>query len=85
MAIEKIIGIVAGCFTAFATLPQIIKTWRSKDASDISVFMFSVLLAGLILWIIYGFMRSDMPIILTNVVAAILNATMIILKIRYGK
>lgn len=85
MITAEITGIVAGILTASATIPQLLKTYRTKDASDISLFMFTVLVAGLILWIVYGVMRSDLPIIATNVVAAVLNSIMIFFKFRFGR
>jgi MtN3 and saliva related transmembrane protein len=80
----QVLGLVAGCFTSTSTFPQIIKTWKTKDATDISVGMFSVLLAGVILWTFYGVKKNDLPIIVTNALATVLNATMLFFKFRYG-
>ena len=82
---EQVLGLVAGCFTSSSTFPQIIKTYKKKDASDISVVMFSVLLIGVILWTLYGIKKSDVPIIATNALAIVLNSIMIFFKLRYGK
>ncbi len=81
----QIIGIAAGIFTATSLLPQVIKTLREKKAEDVSLLMLLVLQAGLILWIIYGFKREDMPIIITNCFSLLVNITMVILRIRYKK
>jgi MtN3 and saliva related transmembrane protein len=85
MDLTEITGIAAGCLTSTSTFPQLIKTWKTKDARDISVVMFSVLLAGLILWTVYGVMRSDLPIIATNLLASVLNCIMLYFKYRFGK
>lgn len=81
---EQILGLTAGLLTSSSTFPQILKTWRTKNADDISPFMFSILLIGVILWVIYGIKRSDLPIIVTNSLAVILNAIMLVFKFRYG-
>lgn len=81
----QIIGIAAGIFTATSLLPQVIKTLKEKKAEDVSLLMLLVLQAGLILWIIYGFKREDMPIIITNCFSLLVNITMVILRIRYKK
>lgn len=79
----SIIGIVAGIFTTAAVIPQIWKAWKSKKVKDVSPGMFIVLLAGLLLWVIYGVMQNDIPIIATNGVALALNGFMLFLMIRY--
>lgn len=79
----NIIGIAAGIFTTAAVVPQIWKAWKTKKVKDVSPGMFIVLLAGLLLWVIYGVMQNDLPIIVTNSVALALNGFMLFLMIRY--
>lgn len=85
MSIEQIIGIAAGICTATSLLPQVIKTIKTKEAEEVAMGMLLTLMAGLILWIIYGFMRKDLPIIVTNCFSLLLNAIMIFLRLKYGK
>jgi MtN3 and saliva related transmembrane protein len=80
----EILGFVAGCLTTASTVPQLLKTWKKKDASDISVGMFLVLIAGVSLWAVYGVLKSDYPIIVTNAAAVLLNALMLYFKYRFG-
>ena len=80
-----IIGLAAGVCTALSLLPQLIKMVRDKKANDISLFYLLILFTGLSLWIWYGFKRSDLPVILTNIVALILNTVIILLGIRYKR
>jgi MtN3 and saliva related transmembrane protein len=79
----QIIGLAAGVCTAISLLPQLIKIIREKRAEQLSLFYLFTLLLGLGLWIAYGLLRSDLPIILTNVASATLNIAVIILSIRY--
>jgi MtN3 and saliva related transmembrane protein len=79
----QVVGIAAGIFTSLSLLPQIIKSVREKKAQDISLFYLLVLLTGLSLWTYYGFLRKDVPLIATNILSLILNATMIVLGVRY--
>jgi MtN3 and saliva related transmembrane protein len=64
-------------------LPQLIKLIRTKKAEDISLFYLIILFIGLGLWIWYGFMREDVPIIATNIFSLSLNSVIIVLGIRY--
>lgn len=79
------IGIAAGIFTASSMLPQLIKTIREKKAEEISVVMLLVLITGVSLWIVYGVMKDDLPIIATNAVSLAVNLLMIFFRIRYRK
>ena len=82
---ENVIGIAAGICTAISLLPQIIKVIRDKKTEDISIFYLLVLLVGLGLWTYYGFLKEDLPIIVTNMFSMILNITMICLGLYYKK
>jgi MtN3 and saliva related transmembrane protein len=81
----EILGLGAGILTASSLLPQLIKTINEKKAENISIGMLLVLMAGLILWIFYGFKRNDLPIIVTNCFSLLLNITMVILRIKYNR
>jgi MtN3 and saliva related transmembrane protein len=85
MNLTQIIGLAAGVLTACSLLPQVIKTLKEKKAEDVSLVMLFVLQAGLILWIIYGIKREDMPIMATNSFSLLVNIVMVILRIKYRK
>ncbi len=77
------LGITAGVLTTIAYLPQLIKTWQSKSAGDISWTMLIVLCLGIILWLAYGFAIHDLPILIANIVTLLLAGVILVLKIRY--
>ena len=81
----ELVGIAAGICTSVSLLPQLVKMIKTKKADDISLFYLVILLTGLALWTVYGFMREDVPIIVTNALSFLLNATLIILGVRYKK
>ena len=81
----QVVGLAAGVCTAISLLPQLIKIVREKRAEQLSLFYLFTLLVGLGLWIAYGCLRSDLPIILTNIVSAALNISVIILSVKYRK
>lgn len=84
MDITTLTGLAAGTFTTISFLPQVIKAWKSKSTKDISVGMYIVLAAGLLLWVFYGFAINSTPIIATNAVGLILSLVVLVLKIKYG-
>ncbi|WP_149207643.1 SemiSWEET family sugar transporter [Flavobacterium johnsoniae] len=80
-----IIGLFAGACITLSTVPQIVKVWKTKKVKDISLKTFSILTFGIIVWIIYGILKEDLPIIITNSVSLCLNLTMIYFIITYKK
>jgi MtN3 and saliva related transmembrane protein len=79
------LGIVAGVLTTLAYLPQVIKTWKTRSASDLSWSMLIVLCTGIILWLVYGFYVHDLPILLANIVTFILASIILGLKLKFQK
>jgi MtN3 and saliva related transmembrane protein len=79
------VGIAAGVCTSLALLPQLIKLMKYKKAEDLSLVYLVTLFCGLVLWIWYGVLRDDLPIMLTNVVSLVLNILMIIMGVKYKK
>jgi MtN3 and saliva related transmembrane protein len=84
MNTTQLIGIVAGILTATSMLPQLVKIIKHKKADDVSMFMLIVLLSGLATWIVYGILREDWPIIVTNCFSFIINVLMVIFRIKYS-
>ncbi|WP_452223487.1 SemiSWEET family sugar transporter [Lacinutrix chionoecetis] len=82
---EDIIGILAGIFTTVAVLPQIIKAVKTKKVEDVSTFMFVILCLGVGLWTVYGIMKKDWPIIITNGISCILNGIMLYIVLTQNK
>lgn len=83
MDIVKVIGILAGICTTLAFLPQVLKTWRSKSAKDLSLGMFSIFCTGVALWLAYGILIGDLPIILANGVTFLLAGSLLYFKLVY--
>jgi MtN3 and saliva related transmembrane protein len=77
------LGLTAGVLTTIAYLPQLIKTWQSKSAHDLSWSMLIVLCVGIILWLVYGAYVHDIPIIAANIVTFVFAGMILVLKIKY--
>lgn len=79
----NVLGTAAGTLTTLAFIPQVIQTWRSKSAKDISYGMFALFSIGVFLWLIYGIALNAPPIIIANSVTLVLAVTILIFKVRY--
>ena len=61
-------GVAAFCMT-ISYVPQLRKCWQTGHTGDLSLTMFSVLGAGVALWIVYGLLKSDVILIFANAVS----------------
>jgi len=77
------LGLVAGTLTSIAAIPQLVKTMRTRHARDISIWQPLLLAIGVALWLIYGILIHDTPLILANIVPLACNVMLAILKLRY--
>ena len=77
------LGLVAGTLTSIAAIPQLVKTLRTRHARDISIWQPLLLAIGIALWLMYGMLIHDLPLVLANIVPLICNITLTILKVRY--
>ncbi len=80
-----VIGLIAGTLTTIAFVPQLLKTWRSKSARDVSLLMFAGFSLGVLLWLVYGIMREDIVVILFNAITLVLAGAILFFKIRFDR
>ncbi|BEV06131.1 MULTISPECIES: SemiSWEET transporter [Chryseobacterium] len=80
---ENVLGIIAGLLTSGSMIPQLVKVIKEKNADDLSSGMLIVLISGVSLWIWYGFLKDELPIILTNAFSVVVNVTLLIYCLIY--
>jgi MtN3 and saliva related transmembrane protein len=78
-----ILGLVAGTLTGIAAIPQVVKTLRTRHTRDISVWQPLLLSIGIALWVVYGMLIHNLPLILTNIIPLVCNALLTGLKLYY--
>jgi MtN3 and saliva related transmembrane protein len=78
-----VLGLVAGTLTTLSFLPQLLKAWKSRSTHDISFGMLALFSAGLVLWIVYGLIVADVPVIMANSVTLVFVGLILVLKLRY--
>ncbi|AEP10986.1 SemiSWEET family sugar transporter [Chloracidobacterium thermophilum] len=80
-----VLGLLAGALTSFSFALQVWQSWRTKSVKDVSAGMYLVFSTGVILWLIYGLLRRDIPLMVWNTLTLVLVATILVLKFRYGR
>jgi len=79
-----LIGLAAAVCTTASYVPQVRKTWRTRETGDLSLRMLVTLAFGLALWCAYGVVRDDPVIVLANGVSLAMLLTLIYWKLRWG-
>lgn len=78
------VGLLAAFCSTTAFLPQVVKTWRTRSTKDISLVMFTVLIVGILLWLTYGIIIRDIPLIVANAVTLVFAGTILFFKLKHG-
>ncbi|MBE8722996.1 SemiSWEET transporter [Sphingobacterium pedocola] len=80
---EIVIGIIAGILTSISMVPQLIKVIKEKDVANISPIMITILLGGVSMWVVYGVLLKEWPIILSNAFSVLVNTTLLTYYLLY--
>lgn len=83
-AVLESIGYAAACCTTLSFVPQVLRVWRTRSAADISAVMYSMFIAGLLLWTVYGAFLSAWPIMIANSITMGLAGAVLWMKYRFG-
>lgn len=81
----EIIGFIAAILTTSSFLPQLIKVWKTKSSKGVSILMYFVMLSGVILWGVYGYLIGSKSVLIANIVAGLLQIVILILIFKNKK
>ncbi len=84
MDLVEPIGFVAASLTSLAFLPQVVRTIRTRDTAGISLWTYVLFCTGVALWLAYGLLRADLPVIFANGLTLALSGVVLALKLRNG-
>lgn len=83
--VNEAIGFGAAVLTTIAFLPQVYKTYKTKDVSSLSLPMLILFFIGIILWLIYGILRYSYSMIFANTITVVSTLLLLYYKLKYGK
>jgi MtN3 and saliva related transmembrane protein len=84
-AFATFVGVAAALCSMTSFGPQILKIWRERDASSVSLRMYVVTVAGFSLWIAYGVLIGSWPVIGSNAVCLAMSGAVLALKWRFDR
>ncbi|MEM7589778.1 MAG: SemiSWEET family transporter [Myxococcota bacterium] len=81
--VVEIIGFAAAFTSTIALLPQIVKTLRTRSATDLSFLMLANFLLTSVLWLAYGLMIDATAVWAGNLIMTLFSIMMLGLKARF--
>lgn len=83
MDTTDILGYIAGTLTTAALVPQVWRTFRTRDVSGISLRMYSIFTIGIAVWLAYGVLLRETPMMLANSASLVMACAVLAMKLKY--
>ena len=77
-----IIGLAAATMGGFALFPQVLKVLKTRSTKDISREMIVILAGSIFLWLVYGILLSNLPIMIANFFGLVQALIILFFKIK---
>lgn len=81
MTMEQL-GYIAALLTTGSFLPQVLHTLKSRDTRSISLAMYLMFVSGTVLWLLYGWSISSVPVVAANGITLLLSSVILAMKLR---
>jgi MtN3 and saliva related transmembrane protein len=85
MDLPDFLGYTAATLSTAAFIPQVWRSFRTKDVSGISLRMYSIFTAGIAVWLAYGIVLREPPMMVANSLSLVLACSVLVMKLKYGK
>jgi MtN3 and saliva related transmembrane protein len=82
--LEILVSAFAATLTTVAFVPQALHIIRHKETKGISLLMYVAFAGGVALWLVFGIMIGNWPIIIANAITLVLTLAIVAMKLRYG-
>lgn len=77
---HQLIGSVAAFCTTVSFLPQVVQIVVTRQTAGISLPMYVLFVSGIALWLLYGLLRQDPPLVAANAITLLLSGTVLWFK-----
>jgi MtN3 and saliva related transmembrane protein len=85
MMVTTVVGYLAAAVGTVLMLPQVIRSWRTQQVSDVSLGMVWLYVVNCALWLAYGLLADLRPVWLTNAAALLISLVQLALTVRHGR
>jgi MtN3 and saliva related transmembrane protein len=79
----EITGLIGSGLSSITFIPQVIQAWRSKSVGDLNTTMILIIVLSTMVWLVYGFGRSALPVIIANAIIFVLSLILLYFKFSF--
>jgi MtN3 and saliva related transmembrane protein len=83
MEFTEIMGLVGAFLSSITFIPQVVLTWKTKSAKDLSLNMLLIILTSTIVWLVYAIPLNLIPVIIANSIILVLSSWLIYFKLSH--
>ena len=76
------LGFLAAVLTTVSFVPQVMYCWKTRDTRSISLGMYACFSLGVLLWLVYGFLVNQWPVVFANAITLVLALSILYLKLK---
>lgn len=81
--IANVFGTAAALCSIASFAPQMLKIWKERDASSISLKTYSLTVTCFVLWVVYGVLTEAWPVVAANACAFGMALGVLLMKWRF--
>lgn len=74
------LGLFGAFLSAITFIPQVLQAYKTKSVKDLNTLMLVIVFTSVIVWLVYGFVKGLLPVILANGIILILSAILLYFK-----
>ena len=74
------LGLFGAFLSSITFIPQVIQAYKSKSVKDLNLGMLLIIFASVIVWLVYGFEKNLLPVIIANGIILILSSILLYFK-----
>jgi MtN3 and saliva related transmembrane protein len=81
----EVTGLVGSALSSITFVPQVIQAWKTKSVGDLNLSMMIIVTLSTVVWLVYGFGRGALPVIIANAIIFVLSLLLIWFKFSFPK
>jgi MtN3 and saliva related transmembrane protein len=82
--VANVVGTLAALCSISSFAPQMIKIWKERDASAVSLKTYSLTVTCFVLWTAYGVLTTAWPVTIANACALVMASGVLAMKWRFS-
>lgn len=81
----EVTGLIGSALSSITFVPQVVQAWKTKSVGDLNLSMMVIVTLSTVIWLVYGFGRGALPVIIANSIIFVLSLLLIWFKFSFPK